>query len=86
MPIPTLSILRYFTVYFSYGQTGSGKSHTIHGPSDATEADAPLRGLLPRSLEYIFANIADREGASDGAIKYSCRATFIEIYNERIYE
>ena len=56
------------------------------GSSDATDADAPARGLLPRSLEFVFARIAEREAASDGALTFTLRATFVEIYNERIYD
>lgn len=64
----------------------SRTSPSCPGPSDAVDAAAPLRGLLPRALEYVFARVAEREAASDGAISFTLRSTFVEIYNERIYD
>ena len=42
------------------GQTGAGKTYTMHGPSiDAEDLHInEQRGLLPRTLEYLFAQIA----------------------------
>ena len=37
----------------TYGQTGSGKSFTCFG-----EGDGEARGLVPRTLEFVFAHLA----------------------------
>ena len=47
---------------FAYGQTGSGKTFTIQGvEGDSKEGAGRLRGILPRVLEYLFAQINDIE-------------------------
>jgi hypothetical protein len=42
------------------GQTGAGKTYTMHGPNVEAEDchTNEQRGLLPRTLEYLFAQIA----------------------------
>ena len=37
-------------------------------------------------LEYIFGQIQEAEAASESSVKYSCRASYLEIYNERVYD
>lgn len=39
---------------FAYGQTGSGKTFTMQGKS----TDSSLKGLIPRSTELIFDEMA----------------------------
>lgn len=39
---------------FAYGQTGSGKTFTMQGKS----TDPSLKGLIPRSTELIFDEMA----------------------------
>jgi hypothetical protein len=64
----------YNGTIFAYGQTGTGKTHTMEGsPTPA------LRGVIPRSFDYIFASIKD-----SGDAKYLVRASFLEIYNEEV--
>ena len=84
----------YNGTIFAYGQTGSGKTHTIYGPA-ADGAAAEQRGILPRTLDYVFSRMraaeaaaAARAAGTGGAppVSYSCRASFLEIYNERIYD
>lgn len=70
---------------FAYGQTGSGKTYTIFGPSreDATlSLDSKSKGLLPRTLEYLFDQIHIREAQEN--VHYSCFVSFMEIYNEKM--
>ena len=40
---------------FAYGQTGSGKTFTITGGAEKYED----RGIIPRTLQYIFRTIKD---------------------------
>ena len=72
----------YNATVFAYGQTGSGKTHTIYGPtgSDVRGGVASdQRGLLPRTLEYVFAQMRAAETASNGKIKFSAKASFLEV-------
>eukprot|EP00571_Detonula_confervacea_P009428 CAMPEP_0172328386 /NCGR_PEP_ID=MMETSP1058-20130122/60324_1 /TAXON_ID=83371 /ORGANISM="Detonula confervacea, Strain CCMP 353" /LENGTH=1901 /DNA_ID=CAMNT_0013045499 /DNA_START=59 /DNA_END=5764 /DNA_ORIENTATION=+ len=80
----------------AYGQTGSGKTHTIFGEEGLQ--DNNNAGLVQRSLKSIFHKIADQSlisptsaaaAASDGtgaSIRTTTKASFFEIYNERVYD
>jgi kinesin family protein 15 len=76
----------YNGAVFVYGQTGSGKTHTMHGTigSEMNEA-CPDRGLVPRTLEHLFALVAREERKSD-SVGFLCKASFLEIYNENIVD
>ncbi|KAJ1956527.1 Kinesin-like protein kif15 [Dipsacomyces acuminosporus] len=77
----------YNGTIFAYGQTGSGKTFTMQGARDEfTGPDDELRGIIPRCFEHLFARIAEEEVRSDGRVKYLCKASYIEIYNETIYD
>nr|KAI8727563.1 kinesin-like protein KIF15 [Biomphalaria glabrata] len=68
----------------AYGQTGSGKSLTMFGPSENLES-SQLRGVIPRSLEYLFSVIAHQQ--DHGSKKqFLCRCSFLEIYQEQIFD
>lgn len=54
-------------------------AHAEDGPED-------LRGLLPRVLEFVFSEISRNERKAGDALKFVCRCTFLEIYNEAIYD
>ncbi|CAM0906969.1 unnamed protein product [Alopecurus aequalis] len=71
---------------FAYGQTGSGKTYTMMGElskeGDGLNDDS---GLTPRIFEYLFARIKeDEERRRDDRLKYICKCSFLEIYNEQI--
>ncbi|KAJ2585023.1 hypothetical protein IWW49_004848, partial [Coemansia sp. RSA 1797] len=77
----------YNGTIFAYGQTGSGKTFTMQGARDEfTGPDDELRGLIPRCFECLFERIAEEEARTNGRVKYLCRASYIEIYNETIYD
>ncbi|KAM7375859.1 hypothetical protein PAMP_005625 [Pampus punctatissimus] len=44
----------YNGTIFAYGQTGSGKTFTMLGPSELDNFTDELRGVIPRSFEYLF--------------------------------
>ncbi|KAI3420727.1 uncharacterized protein J3R85_012533 [Psidium guajava] len=72
---------------FAYGQTGSGKTYTMWGPAQALLEDKLLnqQGLTPRILECLFARINEEQiKHADKQLKYQCRCSFLEIYNEQI--
>ncbi|XP_069571062.1 kinesin-like protein KIF15 [Brachyistius frenatus] len=76
----------YNGTIFAYGQTGSGKTFTMLGPSELDNFTDELRGVIPRSFEYLFFLI-NREAEKSGQSKsFLCKCSFIEIYNEQIYD
>ncbi|XP_010214759.1 PREDICTED: kinesin-like protein KIF15 [Tinamus guttatus] len=76
----------YNGTIFAYGQTGSGKTFTMMGPSDSDNFTHSLRGVIPRSFEYLFFLIErEKEKAGNGK-SFLCKCSFIEIYNEQIFD
>nr|DAD24097.1 TPA_asm: hypothetical protein HUJ06_025560 [Nelumbo nucifera] len=73
---------------FAYGQTGSGKTYTMLGPANALLHEnfpSIQKGLTPRVLEQLFARINEEQVKhADKQLKYQCRCSFLEIYNEQI--
>ncbi|KAF6166413.1 hypothetical protein GIB67_034964 [Kingdonia uniflora] len=73
---------------FAYGQTGSGKTYTMSGPANALlEGNLPSNeeGLTPRVFERLFSRISEEQVKhADKQLKYQCRCSFLEIYNEQI--
>ncbi|XP_077869154.1 kinesin-like protein KIF15, partial [Saccoglossus kowalevskii] len=69
------------------GQTGSGKTFTMVGPSEECDSfQHELRGVIPRSFEYIF-NLISREREKRGpSFEFLCKCSFLEIYNEQIFD
>lgn len=67
----------YNSTIFAYGQTGSGKTYTMFG---AENGDWKLRGIVPRSVEQLFQEIAENSEIEEVTIKCS----FLEIYKENI--
>ncbi|EFA03966.2 hypothetical protein TcasGA2_TC014111 [Tribolium castaneum] len=59
---------------FAYGQTSSGKTYTMLG-------DKKHRGIMSLAIENIFEHI---ENSTDR--KFLIRVSYIEIYNEKIYD
>ncbi|CAK4972899.1 unnamed protein product [Aphanomyces euteiches] len=76
-PITTACLEGYNGTIFAYGQTGSGKTYTMLG-------DNQNKGLVPRVLQYLF----DRQDANDSSssIEYTYMCSFLEIYNEKVYD
>ncbi|XP_073006055.1 kinesin-like protein KIN-12F isoform X2 [Typha latifolia] len=76
----------YNSCMFAYGQTGSGKTYTMLGEISELEVRPSLdRGMTPRIFEFLFARIrAEEESRRDEKLKYSCKCSFLEIYNEQI--
>uniref|UniRef100_A0A8C8CP31 Kinesin motor domain-containing protein n=1 Tax=Oncorhynchus tshawytscha TaxID=74940 RepID=A0A8C8CP31_ONCTS len=76
-----------FTMFSYYsGQTGSGKTFTMLGPSDFDNFTDDQRGVIPRSFEYLFFLINREVERSENAKSFLCKCSFIEIYNEQIYD
>eukprot|EP01133_Synstelium_polycarpum_P019800 gene19800-23715_t len=67
----------YNGTIFVYGQTSSGKTHTMQGPSID---DPQLKGVIPRMINTVF----DCISKADENIEFIVKASYIEIYMERI--
>jgi kinesin family protein 6/9 len=65
----------YNGTIFAYGQTGSGKTFTMTGERYAD------RGLIPRSISYIFSE-ANRRSDTE----FSIQISYLEIYNNDGYD
>ncbi|KAI3686992.1 hypothetical protein L1987_80682 [Smallanthus sonchifolius] len=76
----------YNSCMFAYGQTGSGKTYTMMG--EISQRDGKFVddcGMTPRLFEYLFTRIKlEEENRRDEKLKYSCKCSFLEIYNEQI--
>ncbi|VDP44318.1 unnamed protein product [Schistosoma margrebowiei] len=64
-------ILGYNCTIFAYGQTGSGKTFTMTDP---------LAGIIPRALSHLFETL--QSNGSD----FSVRVSFLEVYNEELFD
>ena len=62
---------------FAYGQTGSGKTFTITGGAERYVD----RGIIPRSISFIFQEIARRKDQS-----ISVSVSYLEIYQDYGYD
>uniref|UniRef100_A0A3P9J347 Kinesin family member 15 n=1 Tax=Oryzias latipes TaxID=8090 RepID=A0A3P9J347_ORYLA len=76
----------YNGTIFAYGQTGSGKTFTMLGPSELDNFTDEMRGVIPRSFEYLFFLINREVEKSAKSKNFLCKCSFIEIYNEQIYD
>ncbi|XP_035540732.1 kinesin-like protein KIN-12D isoform X2 [Juglans regia] len=86
LPMVENCLSGYNSCMFAYGQTGSGKTYTMLGEIDDLEIKpSPHRGMTPRIFEFLFARIqAEEEIRKDEKLKYTCKCSFLEIYNEQI--
>ncbi|XP_039802585.1 kinesin-like protein KIN-12F isoform X4 [Panicum virgatum] len=86
LPMVENCMAGYNSCVFAYGQTGSGKTYTMLGEiSDLEVRPSPDRGMTPHIFEFLFARIrAEEESRRDEKLKYSCKCSFLEIYNEQI--
>ena len=75
----------YKVCIFCYGQTGSGKTFTMQGPegAEALRPGSEAAGMIPRSCEQIFATA--EELSTDGW-SFTVTASFLEIYNESLFD
>jgi len=71
----------YKVCIFAYGQTGSGKTYTMEGPESSLNGLNENAGMIPRSVAQIFDHA---EKLKELHWTFECKATYLEIYNERI--
>ncbi|XP_025994445.1 kinesin-like protein Klp61F [Solenopsis invicta] len=74
----------YNCTVFAYGQTGTGKTFTMEGVSnDPTlhwQSDTTA-GIIPRALSHLFDELRLLE-----AQEYTIRVSFLELYNEELFD
>lgn len=66
----------YNATVFAYGMTGSGKTYSMSGSKGEP-------GVIPLSINEIFKHI---ENADRDICKHELKVSYLEIYNERIYD
>ncbi|XP_011182667.1 protein claret segregational [Zeugodacus cucurbitae] len=66
----------YNICIFAYGQTGSGKTYTMDGVQTNV-------GVIPRTVDLLFDSIKNYKRLG---WEYEIRVTFLEIYNEVLYD
>ncbi|XP_065867590.1 kinesin-like protein KIN-12E isoform X2 [Euphorbia lathyris] len=78
----------YNSCMFAYGQTGSGKTHTMLGDIEGgTRRHSVNCGMTPRVFECLFSRIQkEKEARKDEKLKFACKCSFLEIYNEQILD
>ncbi|KAE9412838.1 hypothetical protein Angca_010130 [Angiostrongylus cantonensis] len=67
----------YNVSIIAYGQTGSGKTHTMRGGGGESE------GLIPRAVKFLFQS---KDKLSDLDWTFEFKASFVEVYNEEVYD
>ena len=67
----------YNGTIFAYGQTGAGKTYTMSGDTQSYQQ----RGIVPRAVHQIFKEIEMRVDQ-----EVVVRASYLEIYNEVMYD
>ncbi|GFR52859.1 hypothetical protein Agub_g15486 [Astrephomene gubernaculifera] len=78
----------YNVTIVAYGQTGSGKTYTMSGREEVISSDGysggdtQHDGIMTRALQHLFAAMQARKGDT----KYGVAASYLEIYNEGIYD
>lgn len=72
---------------FAYGQTGSGKTYSMYGPSAHESAirsmpqEDRLAGIIPRAIREIF-----EHSTKPRVLQFSVYCSFVQIYNENLYD
>jgi len=72
---------------FAYGQTSAGKSYTMIGPNGGQNVfsrDVEEWGIIPRTSEFLLNYLNER--AMEGLLSYEVKASFLQIYNENLYD
>lgn len=78
MPIIDNVFEGYNGTIFAYGQTGTGKTHTMEGELNPPE----LRGVMSRAFDAVF----DQIRKFGDEVKFLVRATYLEIYKEKVVD
>ncbi|KAL7029769.1 hypothetical protein ACKWTF_006352 [Chironomus riparius] len=72
----------YNNCILAYGQSGAGKTFTM----GLNEKDEKSLGLISLSLDSIFHKIKEKSKSATNDGEYSISVSYIEIYNEKVYD
>ncbi|XP_008789959.2 kinesin-like protein KIN-12G [Phoenix dactylifera] len=88
IPMVENCVAGYNSCMFAYGQTGSGKTHTMLGDIEGgTRRHSVNCGMTPRVFEHLFSRIQkEKESRRDEKLQFTCKCSFLEIYNEQILD
>ncbi|KAI4385416.1 hypothetical protein MLD38_003444 [Melastoma candidum] len=88
VPMVENCVAGYNSCMFAYGQTGSGKTHTMLGDIEGgTRRHSVNCGMTPRVFEFLFSRIQkEKEARKDEKLRFTCKCSFLEIYNELIFD
>ncbi|KAG1333882.1 kinesin-like protein KIN-12G [Cocos nucifera] len=88
VPMVENCVAGYNSCMFAYGQTGSGKTHTMLGDIEGgTRRHSVNCGMTPRVFEHLFSRIQkEKESRRDEKLRFTCKCSFLEIYNEQILD
>ncbi|KAF1743759.1 hypothetical protein MXB_557, partial [Myxobolus squamalis] len=86
-PILEEVVQGYSCTIFAYGQTGTGKTYTMEGCRSSERFhyswdQDPKSGIIPRSIHNLFEMLDRNQNFSE----FSVRVSFMEIYNEELYD
>ena len=73
----------YHASVFAYGQTATGKTFTMSGNKKGDPSDPNSTGIIQRAVQECFDYI---HGQNDNPREFLLRVSFMEIYNEVIYD
>ena len=91
-------VMGYNATIFAYGQTGSGKTFTMEGSNYDEDLKPKLsrkkenQGITMRCIEQIFEFVDQlnmkeaQEGEEITARKYTVSCSFMQIYQEKIFD
>lgn len=69
-------------ILLAYGQTGTGKTYTMHGMRQEGDSENSQVGIIDRAVDSIFTKLYEKHGENG----YKVAVSFIEIYNEKVYD
>lgn len=81
-PLVVKMINGFYCTALAYGQTGTGKTFTMGLQWDHSGPHDINRGMITRALDQTFELLREARNKED----YEIEVSFIEIYNEKIYD
>ncbi|XP_055615677.1 kinesin-like protein Nod [Toxorhynchites rutilus septentrionalis] len=81
-PLVVKMINGFYCTALAYGQTGTGKTFTMGLQWDHSGPHDINRGMITRALDQTFDLLEESRNKED----YEIQVSFIEIYNEKIYD
>ncbi|XP_053682760.1 uncharacterized protein LOC128733150 [Sabethes cyaneus] len=81
-PLVVKMINGFYCTALAYGQTGTGKTFTMGLQWDHSGPHDINRGMITRALDQTFDLLKESRNKED----YEIEVSFVEIYNEKIYD